>query len=80
MNKLQFLDECRFAKMVITSSGPAILVGGIVLNVSAPESVGFDVVDGVVIALRNSVHTPLPSNVGAAANPMYAGQVGKASN
>ena len=33
MTKEQFLDECRFAKLVETAEGPAMLIGGIVFEV-----------------------------------------------
>ena len=37
MTKEQFLDECRFAKLVTTAHGPAMLIGSMVFDVIPSE-------------------------------------------
>ena len=37
MTKDEFLDECRFAKIVDTDQGPGLLIAGHVLRVTGPD-------------------------------------------
>ena len=52
----QFIDDCRFAKVVYTSKGQALLIGGVVLQVEQPawpaRSMSVNFVEGVAAALR----------------------------
>lgn len=75
MNKYEeaveaFVDECRFAKVVETPRGSAILVAGKIIDVSGPTSVGGDVqpnyAHALVIALRRSAAADTGDIVGIA--------------
>lgn len=49
ITKEQFTEEAAFAKVVETTAGPALLIGGIVIQAQAP---GFDAADYLSTAFR----------------------------
>jgi len=58
MTKEEFLDECRTAKVVVTGTGPAILIGRIVFNVNTfPGAEGY--VEWLASALRDTAPAPI---------------------
>jgi len=62
-----FVDDCRFAKVIPTSDGPVLLIGGVALRVFGPPiEEGFWSIEGLAQALRNP--SPLVSE---AASAMY---------
>lgn len=46
-----FVDSCRFAKVIETAEGPAILIGGLAFNIKSPSDTAFHV-EAIAEALR----------------------------
>jgi hypothetical protein len=48
------IEESAFTKVVYTKDGPALLIAGFVINVSASPTIGVDVADILSRALRGA--------------------------
>ncbi|EFM61781.1 Hypothetical protein BROD_2249 [Brucella sp. NF 2653] len=62
ITKEQFTEEAAFAKVVETTAGPALLIGGIVIQVSAP---GIDAADYLSVALRRTARGEVAQTCGS---------------
>lgn len=67
MDTEHFVEECRFAKVVETEEGPALLIGGHVLRVSGPANFyGFGDSDKPTINYVLAIATALRGKGGGA--------------
>jgi hypothetical protein len=84
MNKYEeaveaFVDECRFAKVVETPRGSAILVAGKIIDVSGPPPFGGDVQPNYAHALVTALRRGAAQDVNGIVGIANAGRVGTAA-